>query len=186
MPVNRLLDSLIPLRLADRLLTSSKAISMLCGILPHRLLESSACNLYRTEFLQKHSFTTEFGHCGDTAWGVKTSPLARISFTTRSCDQFCCQTSFRAEDPQKQLSRPRQLAELARSSLSACATHDPEVVVMLGWFNANDYSTQVLWNWMGEQHSYQDHLQSKYEGGIVQYLQRVLRDEWKILRKGKA
>jgi hypothetical protein len=53
---------------------------------------------------------------------------------------------------------------------------------MLGWFDAQDHSTQTLWNWLAEQHDYQQHLQAKYEGGILQYLRRAIRDEWKKLR----
>jgi glycosyltransferase involved in cell wall biosynthesis len=182
MPSTRLADSLRSAGLTDRLLTRAESISMLCGFLPHGLLGSSASNLYRTTFLQQHPFPTDFGHCGDTAWGVKVSPLARIAFTPHPCAQFYCQTNFRAEAPQKQLARHRQLAELARTSLTAQAPHDPEVAVMLGWFDAQDYSTQTLWNWLAEQHTYQEHLQAKYEGGIIQYLKRALRDEWKKLQ----
>jgi hypothetical protein len=182
MPSNRLADSLRAVGLADRLLNRSEMIAMLCGFLPHGLLGSSASNLYRTSFLQQHPFPTNFGHCGDTAWGVTVAPLARIAFTPQHCSQFYCQTSFRAEDPEKQLIRHRQLADLARSALMAQAAQDPEVAVMLGWFEAHDHSSQVLWNWLSEQHSYQTHLQAKYEGGILQYLRRAMRDEWKKLR----
>ena len=182
MPSNRLADAFRGAGLADRLLNRSEIIAMLCGFLPHGLLGSSAGNLYRTSFLQKKPFPTNFGHCGDTAWGVTVAPVARLAFTPRSCSRFYCQTSFRPEDPEKQQTRHRQLADLARSSLMARAPHDPEVAVMLGWFESHDHATQILWNWLCEQHSYQEHLQAKYEGGILQYLRRALRDEWKKLR----
>ena len=182
MPANRLADALLSADLADRLLTRAECISLLCGFLPHGLLGSSASNLYRTLFLQRHPFPTDCGHCGDTAWGVTIAPLARIAFTPQPCARFYCQTSFRAEDPQKQVARHRQLAGLARTSLKVQAPHDPEVAVMLGWFDAQDHSTQTLWNWLSEQHDYQQHLQAKYEGGIFQYLRRAVRDEWKKLR----
>ena len=52
---------------------------------------------------------------------------------------------------------------------------------MLGWFRATDHSTSTLWNWLAEQHDYLKHLEAKYEGGIVSYLRRAVRDEWKKL-----
>jgi len=180
MPSNRLAESFLHAGLSDRLLTRSESISLLCGFLPHGLLGSSASNLYRTSLIQKQPFPEDFGHCGDTAWGVMVSPVARIAFTPRQCASFFCQTSFRAEDPKKQLTRHRQLAELARTSLSARASQDP------GWFDSLDHSTRVLWNWLADQHEYQEHLHAKYEGGIVQYLRRALRDEWKKQLQKKA
>ena len=182
MPSNRLADSFHTYGLTDRVLNRSEIIAMLCGFLPHGLLGSSASNLYRTSYLRHHPFPTNFGHCGDTAWGIKAAPLARVAFTPQQCAKFFCQTNFRAEDPRMQLTRHRQLADLARASLSSEAASNPETAVMLGWFDAHDQSTQVLWNWLVEQHDYQEHLQAKYEGGIFQYLRRAICDEWKKFR----
>jgi len=182
MPSNRLAEAFISAGLSDTVLNRAETIANLCGFLPHGLLGSSASNLYRTSFLQNHPFPTDFGHCGDTAWGVRVAPVARLAFTPRSCARFYCQTSFRAEDPVKQLARHQQLADSARSSLRSHAPHDPEVATMLGWFGAQDHSMQVLWHWLAEQQTYQEHLKAKYEGGIFQYLRRALRDEWKKLR----
>ena len=78
----------------------------------------------------------------------------------------------------KQLARHRELSDAARTALTAVASSDPQAAIMLGWFNSYDHSTQVLWNWLAEQHEYQKHLTAKYEGGILQYLRRALRDEW--------
>jgi len=182
MPSNRLAEAFLSAGLSDRVLNRAETIVNLCGFLPHGLLGSSASNLYRTSFLQSHPFPSDFGHCGDTAWGVRVAPAAKVAFTPRHCAHFYCQTNFRAEDPMKQLARHQQLADLARSSLKARAPHDPEVAVMLGWFDSHDHSTQTLWKWLAEQHDYQQHLQSKYEGGIVQYMARAIRDEWRKLR----
>jgi len=181
MPSNRLSDSFLNNAIADRLLTRSETIALLCGFLPHGILGSSASNLYRTSLIQKQPFPEDFGHCGDTAWGVTVSPVARIAFTPKECAQFYCQTSFRPENPTEQLLRHRRLADLARSSLMAHASFNPEVAVMLGWFTALDHSTELLWNWLSEQHTYQKNLQAKYEGGIISYLTRAFCDEWKKL-----
>ena len=182
MPSNRLAEAFVKGGLSDRLLSRAETIANFCGFLPHGLLGSSASNLYSTSFLQAHPFPVDFGHCGDTAWGVSVAPFAKVAFTPVCCASFYCQTSFRAEDPQRQYARHRSLADATRKALEAAATSDPESAVMLGWFDATDHSVRTLWNWLSEQHSYQIHLQAKYEGGIFQYLRRALRDEWKKLR----
>jgi hypothetical protein len=187
MPSNRLADSFLSNELKDRLLTRSESVALLCGFLPHGLLGSSASNLTRTSFLQQHPFPTDYGHCGDTAWGVAIAPLARIAFTTQHCAKFYCQTTFHAEDPSKQLARHRQLAALAFTSLKAEASHDPEVAVMLGWFESYDHSLQTLLSWLIREQVFKNQLEimkAKYEGGILHYLLRAFRDEsFKIFKK---
>ncbi len=183
MPSNRLADAFLASGHADKLLNRAETVANLCGFLPHGLLGSSASNLYRTSFLQKHPFPTNFGHCGDTAWGVTIAPVAKVAFTPVSCSRFYCQTNFRPEDPERQRDRHRQLAGAARQALENAAVVDPECAVMLGWFDSTDHSMRTLWNWLAEQHSHQIHLQAKYEGGIFQYLKRAARDEWKKLLK---
>ncbi len=182
MPSNYLADSFLKAGLSDKLLSRSETIANLCGFLPQGLLGSSASNLYRASFLQKHPFPTDFAHCGDTAWGVYVAPYAKVAFTNFSCARFYNQTRFQAEDPIQQLARHQKLAETARKTLTAQATHDMECATMLGWFNAHDATIQILWNWLAQQHEYQLHLKSKYEGGVIQYLFRAFRDEWKKLR----
>jgi hypothetical protein len=182
MPSNRLAEAFISGGLSDKPFNRAETIANLCGFLPHGLLGSSASNLYRTAFLQKHPFPTDFGHCGDTAWGVSVAPIAKVAFTPRSCARFYCQTNFSAEDPQKQYARHRQLADAASSVLQSHTRLDPEVAVMLGWFDSQNHSMSVLWTWLVAMHDYRKHLQSKYEGGILQYLRRALSDEWKKLR----
>lgn len=181
MPSNRLAEAFLKSGVEDRILNRAETIANLCGFLPHGLLGSSASNLYRTSFLQKHSFPTDFGHCGDTAWGVMAAPFAKVAFTSRSCARFYCQTSFRAEDPERQHARHRLLAEAARIALVKASYSDSQCAVMLGWFNSTDHSMRTLWDWLAEQHAYQKHLQAKYEGGIFQYLRRAIRDEWRKL-----
>jgi len=179
MPSNRMADAFLASGLSDRILSRSETIANLCGFLPHGLLGSSASNLYRTSFLQQHPFSGDFGHCGDTAWGVTVAPFAKVAFTSTPCARFYCQTNFRVEDPDRQYARHHQLAEAARKALATAAYNDPECAVMLGWLDSNDHTTSTLWEWLATQHSYQMHLHKKYEGGILQYLIRALRDEFK-------
>lgn len=188
MPANHLAESFRTGGLEDRLLNRAETISMFCGFLPHGLLGSSASNLYRTTLLQENPFPTDFGHCGDTAWGISIAPIARVAFTQKSCAHFYCQTSFKNETPEQQLIRHRQLAKLAIQSLTLKSPHDPEVAVMLGWFESSDSSIQVVRQWLSDQFTYRqelesqlENLRSKYQGGILAYLRRALRDEWKRL-----
>jgi len=187
MPSNRLAESLRKCGIQDRRLHRSEAIAMLCGFLPHGLLGSSASNLYKTSFLQKHPFPTDFRHCGDTAWGIQISPVADIAFTTRTCAKFYCQTQFTAVNPQQQLSLHKKLAELVRQSLHDRLHEAPEVAVMSGWFESYDHSLITLLDWLVREQVYQEELNSmkeKYEGGILKYLCRALQDEYmKLLRK---
>jgi hypothetical protein len=183
MPSNRLAEAFLQCDHSNRMLNRAETIANLCGFLPHGLMGSSASNLYRTSFLQKHPFPVTFGHCGDTAWGVTVAPFAKVAFTPVSCARFYCQTNFRPEDPERQRDRHCQLALAARRALEKAAANDSECAVMLGWFDSTDHSMRTLWNWLAEQHSHQIHLQAKYEGGIFQYLKRAAQDEWRKLLK---
>jgi hypothetical protein len=181
MPSNLLAESFRSAGMASRALERSEAIALLCGMLPHGLLGSSASNLYRTTFLQAHPFPTDVGHCGDSAWGVSVAPFAKVAFTARECARFYCQTRFREENPRIQFERHRQLAAKAIAALETEAKCSPEVATMLGWFRATNHSTSTLWNWLAEQDNYLRHLEAKYQGGILSYLRRAVKDEWKKL-----
>ena len=88
MPANHLATAFLSAGIADRPLNRAETIALLCGLLPHGLLGSSASNLYRTSFLQSHPFPADFGHCGDTAWGLRVAPFVKASFTPRFCAKF--------------------------------------------------------------------------------------------------
>jgi len=186
MPSNLLAESFRKAGLESRLLERSETIALLCGMLPHGLLGSSASNLYRTAFLQAQPFPVDVGHCGDSAWGVNVAPFAKVAFTPKKCARFYCQTRFRAENPRVQFDRHRQLAAKALAALEAETARHPEMATMLGWFRATDHSSSTLWNWLAEQDDYLRHLEAKYQGGILAYLQRAFRDEWKKLFKKTA
>lgn len=183
MPSNRLADAFLASGLTDRLLSRAETVANLCGFLPHGLLGSSASNLYRTSFLQKHPFPTNFGHCGDTAWGVTVAPVAKVAFTPLSCARFYCQTKHSARNRQEQRELARRLSELASQSLLAAAALNPELGSLKGWFDNHAFYLDGLWELLAKHQSYQEHLQAKYEGGIFQYLKRAARDEWNKLLK---
>jgi hypothetical protein len=55
---------------------------------PATLIGSSASNLYRTSFLQKLPFPTEYGHAGDSAWAVRHAFTARFAIEPRCGSTF--------------------------------------------------------------------------------------------------
>ncbi len=182
MPSNRLADAFLASGLSDRLLNRSEAVSNLCGFLPHGLLGSSASNLYRTSFLHQHPFPTDFGHCGDTAWGVSVAPVAKVAFTPASCARFYCQTEHASRSREQQRELARRLSNLAIKSLDKAAAFNPELASLKGWLDNHSFYTGGLWELLAKHQTYQEHLQAKYSGGIRQYLKRAIQDEVKKLR----
>jgi len=179
MPSNRLAEAFISGGLSDRFLSRAETIANLCGFLPHGLLGSSASNLYRTSFLQANPFPTDFGHCGDTAWGATVAPLAKVAFTPVSCAKFYCQTEHAPRSREQQRDISHRLSALAIESLKIPSITNPDLIPILGWLENHTFYSEGLWKLLAEHQAYQDHLKSKYEGGIFQYLKRALRDEWK-------
>jgi len=181
MPSNRLADAFRASGLSDRILSRAETIANLCGFIPHGLLGSSASNLYRTSFLQQHTFPGDFGHCGDTAWGVTVAPIARVAFTPCSCAQFYCQKEHAARSREQQRELSRRLSALAIVSLKTASITNPDLIPLLGWLENHTFYSAGLWKLLADHQAYQEHLQAKYKGGIIQYLKRAIRDEWKQL-----
>jgi hypothetical protein len=181
MPSNRLAEAFLSADLSDRVLNRAETIANLCGFLPHGLLGSSASNLYKTSFLQKHPFPTDFGHCGDTAWGATVAPVAKVAFTPLACARFYCQTEHASRSRKQQQELARRLSELASQSLDAAVDSNPELAPLKGWLNNHSFYSGELWELLAEHQAYQEHLQTKYSGGIRQYLKRAIQDEIKRL-----
>jgi len=179
MPPNRLAEAFISAGLSNKLLTRAETIVHLCGFMPHGLIGSSASNLYRTSFLQANPFPTDFGHCGDTAWGATVSPFVKVAFTSVSCACFYCQTEHTPRSREQQRDISHRLSALAIESLKAASITNPDLIPLLGWLENHTFYSEGLWQLLAEHQAYQDNLTTKYEGGIFQYLKRALRDEWK-------
>ena len=154
----------------DRILERAEIIALMCGFSPCGLLGSSASNLYRTSFLQKNPFPTDYGMAGDTAWGITVSSFVKVAFTPMKCAQFYCQTKWGKKPASDEFRLIRKLEDLAASTLASHSSDSPEIAVMSGWHAYH------LHHFRG----YYDRI-AKYEGGIVPYLGRALRDEWKKL-----
>jgi len=159
--------SLMSVGLSERTLSRSETIAWMCGFPPSSLLGSSASNLYKTEFLQKNPFPTDYGMAGDTAWAISVSPFVNAAFTTVECAQFYCQTQWKDKSYRDQFALKDKLDGLASRILSSHSHKSPEIAVMSGWLayyreHLRHYEKGIL----------------KYEGGILNYLARAFRDEW--------
>ena len=52
------------------------------------MMGSAASNLYKTSTLKSLPFPSDFGHCGDTAWGVGNAFTVRVAVAPRPCAEF--------------------------------------------------------------------------------------------------
>ena len=56
--------------------------------IPEGVMGSSASNLYRTETMKRHPFPTDFGHAGDTAWGIRNAFRISLAVTPEIFSRF--------------------------------------------------------------------------------------------------
>lgn len=183
MPSNSLRASFELTGAGDRLLTRTETVMMLCGFIPSGLLGSSASNLYRTTLLQNHPFPTDFGHCGDTAWGLSVAPFVNIAFTARICARFYCQGTWPAKTPAEHMALHEKMSDLCSATLAAHLHEDSCIPLLQGWFSFQRKCTWDYWNWICSEYDRRDHLEKKYEGGIIGYFPRFLQDEWMKVRQ---
>lgn len=73
---------------SPRLITAMELFAFTAMNVPAGLLGSSASNLYRTDFLKKHPFPTDFGHVSDTAWTLRNAFCAKAAVSHRKCSRF--------------------------------------------------------------------------------------------------
>ena len=176
MPSNRMAEALSQAGTGERLFSKAEAIALFCGFLPHGILGSSASNLYRSSLLKQHPFPTNFGHCGDTAWGIKVAPLASIAFTSRQCARFLLQTTHSKIDPESQKKLHRDLANLTKDILRQYSKNNIEIATMSGWFSFLDKSTSTLWEWTAGLEGYNQELKRDVDALLkqVDYLKEAL------------
>jgi hypothetical protein len=134
-----------------RLLTRLETIIVLCSYVTASVLGSSAANLYRTAFLQSHPFPVEFGHAGDTAWGLRNCAHLRLALHPRPVSNFCLGWQFKDTHPRDQRELFLRLNAEAMSALEAAAAEQPDVRLALGWLRALVANKTVLWDWLTAQ-----------------------------------
>jgi glycosyltransferase involved in cell wall biosynthesis len=166
MPGVLLEKSLIKSGYGDRILERTEIIALMCGFSPCGLLGSSASNLYKTSFLQKNPFPTDYGMAGDTAWGITVSPFVKAVFTPVKCAQFYCQTKWGKKTASDEFRLIRKLEDLVSLTLAAHSSDSPEIAIMSGWHAYH------LHHFRG----YYERI-AKYQGGIIPYIGRAFRDE---------
>lgn len=134
-----------------RLLTRLETIMVLCSYVTGSVLGSSAANVYRTEFLQHHPFPVEFGHAGDTAWGLQNCARLRLAIHPRCVSNFCLGWQFKESHPRDQRELFLRLNDEAIAALAAAAPEDAEIRLALGWLKALVANKAVLWDWLAAQ-----------------------------------
>jgi hypothetical protein len=88
-PIHKFLDACPldrPMRLEPRHVFLVATVDV-----PEGMLGSSASNLYRTDSLKRFPFPTEYGHAGDTAWGVRYGWQVSLAATPSIFSRFVVQ-----------------------------------------------------------------------------------------------
>jgi len=102
---------------------------------PSGLMGSSASNLYATRTLQDAPFPTDFGHVGDTAWGLINAFRVRAALTPEPCATFEIHPNAGQIPEQAEFELADRLLEVARRTLSeaiAAAAVPPQAANLRG------------------------------------------------------
>jgi hypothetical protein len=84
--------------------------------IPEGILGSSASNLYRTELLKRLPFPTDYGHAGDTAWGILHAFDCALAVTPEVFSRFVLHPSVGRSASDERKSLASRLFELARQA----------------------------------------------------------------------
>ena len=84
---------------------------------PEGVLGSSASNLYLTNSLKRFPFPTEYGHAGDTAWGVRYGWQVCVAATPRIFSRFILHPTASEMTPAAYKQLMDRFRELVRQSL---------------------------------------------------------------------
>ncbi len=85
--------------------------------IPEGILGSSASNLYRRETLKRFPFPTDFGHAGDTAWGIRHAFHISLAVTPEIFSRFLLHPPTGKLVGDKKKSLASQMFDLARDSV---------------------------------------------------------------------
>jgi hypothetical protein len=101
--------------------------------------------------LQQHLFPVEFGHAGDTAWGLQNCARLRLAIHPQRVSNFCLGWQFKDTHPRDQRELFLRLNDEAIAALEAAAPGDAEIRLALGWLKALVANKTVLWDWLTAQ-----------------------------------
>lgn len=134
-----------------KLLTREETILGFFSFLTGSLLGSSASNLYRSSFLKARPFPEDFGHAGDTAWGLRYGPEMNVGLYPESVASFTMSWEFRDRDARLQRDFFLRLCEEGRISLRRAVAAGMPFEFLAGWFEGLIKSKEILWNWLSDQ-----------------------------------
>jgi hypothetical protein len=84
---------------------------------PEGILGSSASNLYRTQALKRYPFPTDFGHAGDTAWGIRHAFHICLGVTPEVFSRFMLHPSTVKVESDQKRSLANRMFDLARETV---------------------------------------------------------------------
>lgn len=115
---------------------------------PEGLLGSSASNLYRTRILQGFPFPTQYGHFGDTAWGIRYAFRSCLAVTPRIFSRFTIHPGGAMMNDDKKERLVGRLFELGQETLRAarkegcCIPNAERLVSLLGVMPAKNHEVR--------------------------------------------
>lgn len=128
-PIQRLIKNLAITQ--PRSLSRSETILFALTNGMNSFLGSSASNLYRTRVLQEHPFPLNFGHMGDTAWGISNCADIRVGVTPTTCASFLFHPKETEPDFSALAPELLQLARQVKTSFSGNTElqKDPDIAL---------------------------------------------------------
>jgi hypothetical protein len=93
--------------------------------IPEGILGSSASNLYRTDLLKRFPFPTEYGHAGDTAWGILHAFDSALAVTPEIFSRFMLHPSAARSGSSGKKALADRLFDLARQTARAILERSP-------------------------------------------------------------
>jgi len=131
-------------------LTTWEVVLGCCSFFSGSILGSSASNLYATSLLKQIPFPTDFGHGGDTMWGVQALPHLRVAILPKEVATFTLHWQCKQSDAREQ----RELFfRMSQTASSVLATMKPglETGFLQAWLEAHTASKMELWDWLASQ-----------------------------------
>lgn len=162
---------------------------------PEGSLGSSASNLYRTEILQRFPFPTDYGHLGDTAWGIRHAFQASLGVTPKVFSGFVIHPSGGQISDDLMDSLVSRLYTLARKTMKESIellTPMPGIASLLQFlcdlpvelrnlrnFQARyDEARQKLWPWIFNPAAWKLRLQRNRQRGSICKGKREIREQF--------
>jgi hypothetical protein len=146
-PVHFMVESMEPG--SCRKLTREETVMSMVSYIPGTILGSSASNLYRSAFLKARPFPTDYGHAGDTAWGIANCLEIRAGLLAETLADFQLGWKFTESDARLQREAYKKLVNLAQGVLAGAEFDGARY--LYGWFMGLSDNKLGLWDWLASQ-----------------------------------